>query len=63
MYHTKPKKTKVFWSDQEQELVAQEAVKLSLASQEFIWTFAAKAQKILPTSRQRWINGKSNVNK
>lgn len=57
------KKQKVFWTDEEIEIIARRAVEVSLRDVGNIWMYVAKAQGDLPSNRRRTIIGKAGVTK
>lgn len=62
MAASKDRKTRVVWTNEELTLVVQEAVRLSLKDEDFIWAFVSKGQKVLLQDRQRVITGKNGIN-
>lgn len=56
------RKTRVVWTSEEQTQVVEEAVRLSLGDTDYIWSFIADGQKVLPPERQRMIAGRNGIN-
>lgn len=50
------------WSEEEQRQVVEEAVRLSLKDTNFIWSFIAQGQAVLPEARRRIITGRNGIN-